>query len=601
VRPSALEIRTLKRFLPLICTLLLWLPSFGATTFFPLKDVKPGLKGVGKTVFAGGRVVEFQVDILGVIENTSPKQSIVLAKLSGGPLAETGVIQGMSGSPVYIDGKLLGAVALGFPFSKEPIAGIQPIEQMIGDTPARTSAQSLSRTSYRQFASDMLDKFKPSLAALTPASQPELRDISTPLAFSGFTEETVRAFGSRLRALGFEPETGIGGGSPTTKEYTGTVHPGDMISVQLMNGDLNVGADGTVTYVDGKKIYAFGHRFLDAGLTDLPFARAEVLTLLPNLNASFKISAPRELVGSITSDFSTAVAGEIGRPAHLVPMHVVVKGLTGAHDYNINVANDRLLTPVLTQMALFSTIDATERSTGAGSLRVDGHIEFEGNDPPLDVSNVFTADSAVALQAAITLVTPLSFAMQSGFHNLKPKKISFVVEPSEQKRQLQIDEVWLSKREAHPGDTIDITCVLSGEHGQRIQKAVGYRVPIGAPVGRLFFTVSDGNLLNFSELAGLTPESARSGRQLVGILNGIRPNDKAYVRIWRQEPSFQLPGADLTDPPPSAAIVLSKSSSSVGGGGSMFIARGSQVAELSISAGNYVISGSKTVQLEIKE
>ena len=232
---------------------------------------------------------------------------------------------------------------------------------------------------------------------------------------------------------------------------------------------------------------------------------------------------------------------------------------------------------------------------------MDGHIEFEGNDPPLDVSNVFTADSAVALQAAITLVTPLSFAMQSGFHNLKPKKISFVVEPSEQKRQLQIDEVWLSKREAHPGDTIDITCVLSGEHGQRIQKAVGYRVPIGAPVGRLFFTVSDGNLLNFSELAGLTPESARSGRQLVGILNGIRPNDKAYVRIWRQEPSFQLPGADLTDPPPSAAIVLSKSSSSVGGGGSMFIARGSQVAELSISAGNYVISGSKTVQLEIKE
>ena len=252
-------------------------------------------------------------------------------------------------------------------------------------------------------------------------------------------------------------------------------------------------------------------------------------------------------------------------------------------------------------MALFSTIDATERSTGAGSLRVDGHIEFEGNEPPLDVSNVFTADSAVALQAAIGLVTPLSFAMQSGFHELKPKRISFVVEPSEQKRQLQIDEIWLSQREARPGDTIDITCVLSGEHGQQVQKAVRYRVPIGAPVGRLFFTVSDGNLLNFSELAGLTPESARSGRQLVGILNGIRPNDKAYVRIWRQEPSFQLPGSDLTDPPPSAAIVLSKSSSSVGGGGSTFIAHGAQIAELSISAGNYVINGSKTVQLEIKE
>ena len=183
MRPPALEIRTLKRFLPLICALSLWLPSFGATPFFPLKDVKPGLKGVGKTVFQGGHVVEFQVDILGVIENTAPKQSIVLAKLSGGPLAETGVIQGMSGSPVYIDGKLLGAVALGFPFSKEPIAGIQPIEQMIGNTPSRSSAQVLSRTNYRQFASDMLTQFTPSFAALAPASQPELRDIATPLAF----------------------------------------------------------------------------------------------------------------------------------------------------------------------------------------------------------------------------------------------------------------------------------------------------------------------------------------------------------------------------------------------------------------------------------
>src|SRR6185437_6565540 len=154
---------------------------------FPLKDVKPGMKGVGKTVFAGGRVVDFQVDILGVIENTSPKQAIVLARLSGGPLAETGVIQGMSGSPVYIDGKLLGAVALGFPFSKEPIAGIQPIEQMIQNTPPRAPAQSVFRMNYRQFASEMRAQFQPALAAsLAPASQPELRDISTPLAFSGF-------------------------------------------------------------------------------------------------------------------------------------------------------------------------------------------------------------------------------------------------------------------------------------------------------------------------------------------------------------------------------------------------------------------------------
>jgi hypothetical protein len=588
----------LNRFAVLICALFVGLPSLAQTPFFPLRDVKPGLTGVGRTVFHGSKVEEFQVEILGVLKNSAPKQSIILARLTGGPLSQAGVMQGMSGSPVYIDGKLLGAVALGFPFSKEAVTGIQPIEQMIGNTAPGPESHPPGKP-YGELAKNWENQFSSELAA--SAGAPEMRPISTPLAFGGFTESTVRNFSAALRKFGFEPQSGLGSGSPSTDRYTGTVEPGSMISVELMSGDLNVSADGTVTYVDGKKVYAFGHRFLANGTTDLPFARAEVLTLLANLNSSFKISAARELVGSITSDLSTAVAGEIGRAAHLVPLHIEVRDRSRQHEYNIKLIDDRLFTPFLTQMALFSALDATERTAGAGTLSVHGRIEFQGATPPLEFENVFAADSNAALAGTFNLVVPLAFSQQTGFAGLQIKNMSFRFDASEQKRQVEVQDVWLSKTEAHPGDSIDINCVLGGEDGFQVRKTATYKVPIGAPVGRLLFTVSDANSLNFSELAGLSPASAHSARQLVGLLNQIRPNDKAYVRVWRQQPSFALPGADLTDPPPSAAIVLSRSSSAMSSGGVLALSRGAQIAELPISLGDYAVTGSKTVQVEVKE
>ncbi len=572
-----------------------------ATEFFPLRDVKPGLKGVGRTVFQGSRIEEFQVEILGVLQNSAPKQSIILAKLTGGPLADVGVLQGMSGSPVYIDGKLLGAVALGFPFSKQAITGIQPIEQMLNNT-APSAEPTQTALSYSQVAQRWQQQFQPDHSGLNGSdSRSELRTISTPLAFGGFTDSTVRAFSNVLRNLGFEPQTGIGSGTPTTEQYTGTVQPGSMISVELMSGDLNISADGTVTHVDGKKIYAFGHRFLANGTTDLPFARADVLTLLANFNSSFKISAARELVGSLNSDMSTGIAGEIGRPAHLVPMHIEVRDPVRSHSYNINLINDRLFTPLLTQMALFSALDATERTAGAGTLFVHGKIEFQNNTPPLEFENAFAADANAALQGTFNIVVPLAFSLQSGFRDLQVKTMSFRFDSTERKQQLEVQDAWLSKSEARPGDTVAVTCLLGGENGFTLRKTVNYRIPVGAPVGRLLFTISDANFLNYGELSSMSPTAVHSARQLVRILNEIRPNNSAYVRIWRQQPAFALPGADLTDPPPSAALVLASASSALSNGTGVLSARGSQVAELPIALGDYAVTGSKTVQLDIKE
>ncbi len=606
--------RTLANLFTFALLLLLAAPVT-AQALFPLRDVRPGLHGIGKTVFQGNRIEEFQVEILGVLENLTPKQSIILAKLSGGPLAETGVMQGMSGSPVYIDGKLLGAVALGFAFSKQPIAGIQPIEQMIADasftgSPASGAIPPIAAThnsasALRTAALVLPEQINSHLAPALSAAF-GLTEISTPLALSGFTPGTLQAFAADFRKFGFAPQQGVSGGSPTSQQYTGRVEPGSMISVQLLTGDMVMSADGTVTYIDGKRVYAFGHRFLDGGSTELPFARADVVAVLPTLNTSFKLSTPREWVGAIVSDRSTAIAGEIGRQARMIPIAISVHSpAMGTHDYHFQVVSDRLLTPFITQAAIFSTIDRTERTLGAGTLRLRGRVEFEGNLPPLIVQDIFVSDSGLAQQVSNDAVVTLGFILGAGFKDLRMKDIAFDLEPVESKRQVHIAQVWASAHEARPGDSVQVTALLQGENGVELTRAATYRIPVGAPIGALNFTVSDANTLNTPDFAGLSQSSLHTPRQLIQVINAFRGSEAAYVRIWRQEPSFTiagpLPGGDLTDPPPSVMLVLADPSASASSNAALTLTRGSQVGELKLAVDGYVVTGSKTIQVDIKE
>jgi hypothetical protein len=555
-----------------------------APAIFPLKDVRAGQHGIGRTVFNGTRVEEFQVEILGVLENLGPRESIILARLKGGPLENTGVMQGMSGSPVYIDGKLVGAIALSFPLSKEAIAGIRPIEDMlrvdprVDPRPARNIASASPPPRRRPFV----------------AGETRLEEIATPVSFSGFTVATLDHFAPQLRELGWDPRQGIsGGGAPADRlGDPRQLEPGSMISVQLLSGDMSVGADGTITAIDGDRVYAFGHRFLAEGPTDLPFARAEVLALLPNLSSSFKISTAREWMGAITADRDTAISGLTGQQAKLIPVEIRV----GPNTYRMRMIQDRVMTPLLAQMAVFSAIDATERSIGSQTFSVRGQFDFAAG--PVRVDDVYSGEVAVAAIASAGVSTPLAYAFQSGFDAMKLQNISLEIGVVEKRGQQQIADL-IAPRTVHPGDEVELTVVLAGDGGAETSQRVRYRVPVGAPAGPLSFTVSDAtstNLLEFQSMAG-TPQ--RSPQQVLNLLTGFRSNTKAYLRVWRSEPSFNVEGRDLPAPPPSLAMILSRGQQ---GAGNLLTARGAKLAEIEIPAGaDVVVTGSKTAQVEVKE
>jgi hypothetical protein len=575
----------------LVAFLLAVLPASAALSIMPVRDIRAGMHGTGKTVFSGDKVEDFDVEILGVLENTGPKESLILAKLSGGPLAHTGVMQGMSGSPVYIGGKLIGAVAAAFPYAKDPIAGIRPIEEMIRVDTLPTAPPPLRLASLRDPAS--------LLPALTPNGFGDTRmtDVSTPISFSGFTSAAIEQFAPQMRALGLEPRQGISlGGAPIDRMGDPSrLQPGSMISVELMMGDMSVGADGTLTAIDGNKIYAFGHRFLAIGTTQLPFTRSEVLTLLANVNTSFKISSARELMGVISQDRDTSVTGSLGTRAAMTPLDIsVTQEAKPIASYHMQVVNDRLLSPYLLQMAVFSAIDATERSAGVLSVGLKGAIEFENRTDTVQFRNVYAAEGGAAASAALNAATTLSYVMQGGFDNLKVKRISLQLDSSTRKQSLAVSQVYASRREAKPGDKIDITALLDGENGFELARTASYVIPKGAAPGILNFTVSDGMQASLADMRQTIADTPISPDQLISTVNQLRAGDRAYVRVWRSEPSYAIQGEEMASPPPSLALVI-------GGSAAITQSRNSKVTELVMDSGGNMVSGSKTVQVEVKE
>ncbi len=611
---------------------ILWTVGFLFATnqnqnFLALNQVKPGMKGIGKTVFHGDKVEEFQVEILGVLENIAPKQSAILAKLSGGPLENTGVMGGMSGSPVYIDGKMVGAVAFSFPFSKEAIAGITPIQQMVdifdkSEEPIRVdpirievSSVKPHRTLEFRPATELLGlsnigsktfSVSESLATTIPSLQPLTGQlfnyIDTPIVLSGFNSKAAQLFGNALRPLGMTviQSGGIAAGSGSDKLADGSdLLPGSAIAVQLIRGDLGVGASatGTVTYRDGNRVYAFGHPWLSVGPVQLPFSKAKVLSLLPNLSNSFKIAVPTDLVGSITQDRSQGLFGTVGVLPKLIPLTINLKSSRNKLEtFKYEVVNDRILTPLLMNFTIFNTITSNERALGDSTLQVQGKISVKGQ-PQIKIENLFSGEANAQIFASLAVVQPLSYILGSGFDNVDVENVTVDITSIDEKRTVILDRVWADRDEVKAGETVILSAFLRAANGGEHVEKIPLDIPPDMTSGTLLVTVADGSTLTAVENRSLRQQfSPRDLDQLIRAINNIRKNDRVYVRLQRPEPSVVLRGEEFSTLPPSFNNVITSDRSS---SSSLSTMRSSNLYEYELPSTPFVITGQRSLTLEV--
>src|SRR5688500_9051022 len=403
---------------------------------FPVDELKAGMVGIGRTVFEGDRLDEFKVHILGVLRNViGTRRNLILARLEGGPLAHTGVIAGMSGSPVYIDGRLVGAVSYSLgQFSKEPIAGITPIDEMIEAAtfggPRRQAARvelqmpltpDSLRASLRQafswmrpFADSPADVQVFGDGSVSPGIGTMLRPIATPLTLGGFEGGFIDPVASAFRDQGFVPVMAGGMGQTASSRTAAPLRPGDPVGVALMSGDLELGATGTVTEVDGNRVYAFGHPFYGLGPTQFPMTRAYVHTILPSMISSMKIASTGEVIGTVQQDRFTTIAGTLGPGPALIPVTINLTSERGTKKtFTMAMVNDQLFTPLLAYLSIMNTLSAYERQNGAASYVVRGNasVKKHGN---VAFEDLFTGDSSIS-GAAAYVVGPINFLLRNAF------------------------------------------------------------------------------------------------------------------------------------------------------------------------------------------
>jgi len=549
---------------------LVTLPLFGQSVeFYPLESIQPGQTGYGKTVFEGTRVDTFQVEILGVLKNVGPKQNMILARLSGGPIARTGVFAGMSGSPVYIEDKLIGAVAYAFPFAKEPIAGITPIREMVDifkEKPESGPRRARRVNPDKMYDVAQLPSFlshfelpqffvEPSLTRWQDLGR--LQPIATPLNLSGFSPRSIQQFSSQLELLGLVPVRGMGTARMEAYEDV-PLQAGSTITVQLVRGDIEVSASGTATHIEGDRIYGFGHPFLSIGTTDLPLNKGAVLTIIPNLMTSEKVSATLEPIGSIKQDRATGIMGVAGEEAQLIPVRLRLHtSRNEVKELNFEVVTDNFLTPFLMSFTVHSSIVSSERSIGDQTIQVKCTISIKGQSDVNFESSVSDLVSSPVF-AALAAASPVNFLLNSGFEELVMEKIDVEITAVEQTREATVETIWQDRLEVDPGEEVHLTVFLRQSNGDTIIKKYPVKIPEEITPGPLKIVVADGMSLTREDAeTGVGEFIPESLPQLIKAINNLKKNDRLYIRLVREQAGAIISGEGMPDLPPSLLALYS--------------------------------------------
>jgi hypothetical protein len=613
-----------RALLALITAVLAIWPLGAVRTVMPVKEVKAGMEGVGRTVFSGNTLEEFKVHILGVLENVmGPSRSLILAKLEGGPLATTGVIAGMSGSPVYIDGRLVGAVSYSLgQFPREAIAGITPIDEMVDATglperrPTGTQAKlqlPLSSASLAAVLQETFGRSSPFARSsadlrftglgLAQMSGNELgamlRPIATPLVMGGFGGDVADVVANGFAASGFRPVAGtIGGGTVTASSVPGAappLRPGDPIGVGLVSGDLALGATGTVTDVVGDRVYAFGHPFYNLGPTQFPMTQAFVHVVLPSLMSSSKLASLGAVVGTIEQDRATAIAGTLGAGPSMLPIRLALETDRGPRrEFKFSVVRDQLFTPLLTYLSVVNTLKSYEREFGSSSFVVKGRALVDQHDE-IAFEDLFTGDSP-SVGAASYIAGPIAFLLTNDYEPVEINELDLTIVSSESPRTATLERVWIDAPSVKRGRTVPVKMLVRNYRGDEVIHTVPVDVPVNAN-GPLTLLVADG-----SRLAQLEQRETRQGPQVHGVaqmvkaFNKARKNNRLYVRLISADQGAVVGGETLAALPPSVLAVLDGDRN----GGAVAPLSSATLGEWTIPT-EYAISGAKALSVNLDD
>lgn len=571
------------------------------TEFFPLKDVKAGQMGVAYTVFKGVTPEPMAVEILGVLKNSlGPGRDLILAQLKGAKPEYTGVVEGMSGSPVYIDGKLVGALSYRIgQFSKEPIAGITPIASMLEVrdgvvTAAKTKSRGLSITAAESAAFGRDDVVRAQEVAST--SEPtEIQPIETPLVMSGFSQATVALFANRFKAMGLMPVAGLGGTDMDAVQPEPLV-PGSSVSMVLVRGDLSMAGTCTVTYVDAKHLLACGHPITQFGPVDMPMTKATVVTTLASPLNAFKIVNTTQTVGAFTEDRAAAIMGEFGAKARMIPVTVDVKSPEETTTYHFAVLDNRALTPSAVLVSVYQVLSATNQSAMEMSYRVAGDLGIRGL-PDVKFDGVMASNGLNP--AAINTALFVNQAFSKVYDNERQQPVvtglRLKVEAVPERQTAIIDSARLSTTEARAGDTIEVEAMLHPYQAAAKMVRLKVKLPDVLRPGPMRVVVSDGATVD--KMTAMTgPQHAIALADTVAELNRAHANDRVYVTLLDRAPQAVMDGEALPAVPISMANVLEplKAAEKVRLSGESALIAGS-------AATDYAVSGSEVLHLEIRQ
>jgi hypothetical protein len=547
--------------------------------YWNVEDIRPGMKGTGQTVMVGTKLEEFGAEVLGVMRGVSPGRDMILCRLTGLNLEHAGIIQGMSGSPIYIDGKLLGAVAFAWEFAKDPIAGVTPFEQMVQyvrSNDRRIAAESKDGEIHASRSSTPLqidgiateEAFDVSPTPVSGGALGGMRPIATPLAATGFSPRALAVLGDRFRPLGMAPMAG--GAAPERvirEEGDKPLVPGSPLSIAMVTGDFDLSGIGTVTHVEGNRVYGFGHPMFSLGACEFPMMTGYIHTVYPRASVSMKMGSPLKVVGVVDTDVSTGVAGHLGAVPDMLPLSVRVK--TGRYSepqvYNVKMVREPNLLANLVMAVLTNAIDTEGNLPEELTAHIKATIKLKGHDP-VELSDTLSGPRYTGPMGAANLFSPIASIVNILVRNpmapIRLESIDCDVDVSPGRKVASIESIRLATDRLEPGQTLKGSVTIKPFKGPR--ETVNIELPLPADLDEGSYEATVCDMSNSLRRRLRNDPSLMEPRDLDAILRAIHfqiePQRTAlYLHVPLQDRGLSVEGQSLPNLPGSARAVFNTS------------------------------------------